>query len=144
MSLPSIFNPNNYYNKVQVDNHIANAIANINLTNYYTKLEVDEKVGTKANIMEAMGKSEYLGLDGNLKGEYAAQMVLYYMGDPYDEGITTRPQPYQLIYDNGYISYTTGSQVITLGQPQSHIVYCNAKTNKLYRWDGSEFVMVGG
>ncbi len=143
--LTSVFNPNNYYTKTQVDSRIASAVANINLSNYYTKAQVDEKVSAKADITEVLTKGEHLGTDGKLKSEYATQLVLYYMGEPYDEGITTTIQPFQPIYENGYITYAiSGSTSYSLGQPQSHIVYCNAKTNKLYRWNGSEFVQVGG
>ena len=143
--LTTVFNPNNYYTKTQVDSRIASAVANINLSNYYTKSQVDAKVDGKADITEVLTKTEHLGADGKLRSEYATQLVLYYMGEPYDEGITTPVQPYQPIFENGYISYAiSGSTSRSLGQPQPHIVYCNAKTNKLYRWNGSEFVQVGG
>ena len=42
--LTSVFNPNNYYTKTQVDSRIASAVANINLTNYYTKSQTDTMV----------------------------------------------------------------------------------------------------
>lgn len=147
--LTSVFNPNNYYNKTQVDNRIASAISNINITNYYTKSQTDSRIAEAVDnisidLSEVMTKDAYLGLDGRLKGDYSTQIVLYYMGEPYDEGITTTVQPYQPIFDNGYIRYSTGSSVVTLGQPQPHIVYCNAKTDKLYRWNGSGFTPVGG
>lgn len=145
--LTSVFNPNNYYTKTQVDSRIASAISN--LTNYYTKSQTDNRIAEAVDnisidLSEVMTKDAYLGKDGRLKGEYTTQLVLYYMGEPYDEGITTTVQPYQPIYERGNISYTTGSMLVNLGLPQSHIVYCNAKTNKLYRWNGSEFVLVGG
>jgi len=116
----------------------------VDLSNYYNKSQVDELISAKADSVEAMSKSQYLGLDGALKSEYSTQVVLYYMGEPYDEGIVTTIQTYQHIYENGNISYSNGSHIVSLGHPQSHIIYCNAKTNKLYRWTGSEFVMVGG
>lgn len=43
--LSSVFNPNNYYTKVQVDNRLASLIEN-----YYTKTQIDNKLSDKANI----------------------------------------------------------------------------------------------
>lgn len=142
--LSSVFNPNNYYTRTQVDNRIASV-----LTSYYTITQVNNLLMTKVDADIAMNKADYLGGDQKLKGEYSTQVVLYYMGEPYDEGISVQIQPYQPIFENGYIRYTTGTNaglggVVTLGEPQTHIIYCNAKTNKLYRWNGTEFVMVGG
>lgn len=142
--LSSVFNPNNYYTKTQVDNRIAST-----LTSYYTITQVNNLLMAKVDADVAMTKVEHLGRDQKLKGEYATQVVLYYMGEPYDEGITTTILPSQPIFNNGYIMYSSGASaglggIVTLGEPQKHVIYCNAKTNKLYRWNGSEFVMVGG
>lgn len=43
--LSSVFNPNNYYTKVQVDNRLASLIEN-----YYTKTQIDNKLSDKASI----------------------------------------------------------------------------------------------
>lgn len=43
--LSSVFNPNNYYTKVQVDNRLASL-----LENYYTKTKIDTKLSDKASI----------------------------------------------------------------------------------------------
>ena len=139
-----VFNPNNYYTKTQVDNRIRDAVSGMNLTGYYTKQEVNERLMSKLDIGAGMVKNDYIGRDDKLKGEHATQVVLFYMGEPYDEGITKKITDGQPIYENGYISYRSGNIIVSLGTPQQHIIYCNAKTNKLWRWNGTEFVHVGG
>ena len=119
--LSSIFNPNNYYNKTQIDNRLASL--------------------NDAYLMRVY----YEGNDGHVTPSKSTQVVLYSMGDEYDDGDTTPVGVGLPVFQNGYIMiYNRNGQTTSLGQPQTHLVYCNAKTNKLYRWGGSEFVQVGG
>lgn len=142
--LSSVFNPNNYYTKTQVDNRIRDAVSGMDFTGYYTKQEVNERLMSKLDVDAGMVKNDYIGRDDKLKGEHTTQVVLFAMGEPYDEGITIRVQDGQPVFENGYIICGYGHTSVSLGTPQQHIIYCNAKTNKLWRWNGTEFVQVGG
>ena len=120
--LSSVFNPNNYYTKTQIDNRLS-SMDTYNFDTY-------------------VAKQSLLAMDDNVSTEKMPHLVLYSMGRPYDYvselGIG---QPY---FANGYISIRTNNlQELTIGQPSTRVVYCNAATNKLYRWNGTEFVLAG-
>lgn len=120
---------------------------NVNLSNYYTKAQIEDLFEEQVNaaLIEMMSKSGYTSTNDHIKSDKATQVVLYYMGSDYDEGDTTPAQIGQPVFNNGYIYVnTSATHVVNLGEPQQHLIYCNAKTGKLYRWDGTAFVQVGG
>ena len=141
ISLDSVFNPNNYYTKTQVDSRIASAVANINLSNYYTKAQTDAKLSQKVNLDATTGRVD---------ASQATRVVLDYIVGIYDgeDEPSHDVNAGDVWYDNGQIYYAYNNDVIvviiSLGAPQKDIIYCNAENNKLYRWNGSEFVQVGG
>ena len=123
--LSSVFNPNNYYNKTQIDNRFS-SITSLLISDYVAKVNLFAR-------------------DNNVSTDVMPHFVLYSMGEPYDEGDDSPVADKNPFFYNGYISVFNGSmQMLTIGQPSTKVVYCNAKTNKLYRWDGSNFILVGG
>lgn len=70
--LTSVFNPNNYYTKTQVDSRIASAVANINLTNYYTKSQTDTMVSriTPYEVTFTIGNNSNIVCDHTIANIY--------------------------------------------------------------------------
>jgi len=130
--LTSVFNPNNYYNKVQVDNKF---------NNYYTRLQVD----TLLRNINVDGYAELEESTGRLKYSQTPDVVL--------DTILLSDAPIEvggnMIYgdDRGHIISVknNGSDVIStdLGVFQ-HLVFLSKDDNNLYRWNGSEWQQVGG
>ena len=141
--LSSVFNPNNYYTKVQVDNRIATALANINLANYYTKAQVDDLVGGKMSINEFIDANTE-----NFKANRATRVVLDYIVGLSDDEPEREIIPDGMWYENRQIWFAkigeVDIEVVSLGAPSDEIVYANAEDDKLYRWTGRKWQQVGG
>lgn len=141
--LSAVFNPNNYYTKVQVDNRIASALANINMSNYYTKAQVDEIAAGKMSV------GDYIDADTEkLKPNRATRVVLDYIVGLSDDEPEREIGVGNMWYENGSILYAAsnndGIRIVSQGVPNNGIVYANAEDDKLYRWTGTKWQQVGG
>ncbi len=131
--LSSVFNPNNYYNKTQVDNRIANAIA-----------------GVQVDTSGLMSKSEYLypssqstPIAMKLKYLYLPPMTLDFIdgiGDAHFKGGgmiygTTNGKIYVVDYQNREIEFGNAHQ----------LVFLNKDDESWYRYDATNgWKQVGG
>lgn len=117
--LSSVFNPNNYYNKTQVDNRIAQAIASV---------QVDTSGLAKLNQT------------GSVKYSQASKNVLDFIediGEIAEEGYGTL-----LGASNGHIYYVNDSPSREdLGVASNQIFY-DKNTEAFYRWGGSSWQKV--
>lgn len=128
----AIFNPNNYYNRSQVDNKF---------NNYYTRSQVD----TLLRNINVDGYAELEESTGRLKYSQTSDVVLdtIMLSDtPIEEGGN-------MIYgdDRGHIISVKndGSENISTDLGVfPHLVFLNKDDNNLYRWNGSEWQQVGG
>lgn len=121
ISLSSIFNPNNYYNRTQINNLFSQ---------YYTKQEIDN---SKAGLIN--GRVPFI--------ENTPVVLASLNGDntvlaPYREGdyfaVLSTEKIYQVV--NGFAD--------EVGEIDDKLIYCDKSDNTLYRWNNSEFVQVGG
>ena len=114
--LSSVFNPNNYYNKTQVDNRIAQAIASV---------QVDTSGLAQLNQV------------GSVKYSQASKTILDFIediGEIAEEGYKTL-----LGSSNGHIYYVNeSSRRIDLGVAPDQIFY-DKNTEAFYRWNGSSW-----
>lgn len=130
--LSTVFNPNNYYNRSQVDNKF---------NNYYTRSQVD----TLLRNINVDGYAELEESTGRLKYSQTPDVVLdtIMLSDtPIEEGGN-------MIYgdDRGHIISVKndGSENISTDLGVfPHLVFLNKGDNNLYRWNGSEWQQVGG
>lgn len=139
--LSSVFDPNNYYNKTQVDNRL-NQITYL-FTNYYNKSQID----TMLSNLDVDGYAELNEHTGKLKHGQASAVVLDAIvfdneEPPVEEGAG-------VIYGaiNGHIIACVLEDVdivnYDLGVAR-HLVFTNKRDNKQYRWTGSAWQQVGG
>ena len=136
--LTSIFNPNNYYNKTQVDNRLAQI--NAMFSSYYNKSQIDTML---ANI-DVEGYAE-LDEAGRLKYDQASAIVLDAIEYPEHEVEEGDPMIYG--NSNGHIIKVelgnAGIEETDLGiAPQ--LVFLNKEDSNFYRWNGSIWQQVGG
>lgn len=129
--LSSVFNPNNYYNKTQVDNRIAQAVA-----------------GVQVDTSGLLSRDEFVSIaDECIKPDKNAQVVLDSMGEELD-GQSTRILVGMVFYipQTKVIVKYTQQGTKSFGAPSTKLIYCNAVTNNTYRWDGTarDWVLVGG
>lgn len=134
--LTSIFNPNNYYNKTQVDNRLAQI--NAMFSSYYNKSQIDTML---VNI------DKYAELDkfGRLKYDQASTIVLDAIEYPEYEVEVGDPMIYG--NSNGHIIKVelgdAGIEMTDLGvAPQ--LVFLNKEDSNFYRWNGSIWQRAGG
>ena len=143
--LTSVFNPNNYYTKVQVDSRIATALDNLNMSNYYTKSQTDRIVGSKADVSN----------DGKVPASEATPVVLDYIYAPAPGPvIPINPQAGEVIYFANehkirryyyeYAGQSGGLPAIVYVEetPSKHVVYYNKGNEKFYRYDAGSLSMV--
>jgi hypothetical protein len=135
--LSSVFNPNNYYTKTQVDNRIASV-----LSGYYTKSQVDNLF---ANI-DLTGYAEIDQITGKLKYGDLPTIVLDTI-DLTGDGVDTGSG--DIIYGsyNGHINKATedGTEIIEYDlDAHKHIVFLNSEDDCFYRWTGTKWQQVGG
>lgn len=143
--LTSVFNPNNYYTKVQVDSRIATALDNLNLSNYYTKSQTDRLVGKKADVSN----------DGKVPASESTPVVLDYIYAPAPGPvIPINPQAGEVIYFANehkirryyyeYAGQSGGLPAIVYVEetPSRYVVYYNKRDEKFYRYDAGSLSMV--
>lgn len=140
--LSSVFNPNNYYTKSQTDNRIAIALANVNMANYYTKSEVDALASGKMSVNDYVDNNT-----SRIKANRTTRIVLDYI-DGVGEQIGHEMSVGLMWYENGQVWLAkqgdSDIETVSLGAPNTGIVYVNAEDNKMYRWDGRTWQQVGG
>ena len=137
--LSSVFNPNNYYNKTQVDNRISSSIS-----------PLQTSINTINNTIRNLD-SRFARLTNNGKVLYsqAPEFVLDFIelpnggGDDDNKEILIQGMLYGK--SNGHISYVDSDgvnlQEIDLGTSR-RIVFFNLDMSAWYRWDGSSWEMV--
>ena len=130
--LTSVFNPNNYYNKTQVDNRIAAAVAGV---------QIDTSgLVSKSEYTNPSGQTDPLG--GVIKYSRSARTVLDFIdgiGGMHEVG-------YNVLYggSNGHIYAGNANGGVTdLGLANGQ-AFLNADDNLWYRYDDGEWVHVGG
>jgi len=125
--LSSVFNPNNYYNKTQVDNRIAQAVADVQIdTSGLAKLEATTSKLKHGQASTVVLDAIVLDQDappveqdaGIIYGEYNGHIIACVQGRSDVER-----------YDLGVVP---------------HLVFTNKEDNKMYRWTGSAWQQVGG
>ena len=92
---------------------------------------------------------KFVGLmaGNSINADGAVHVVLASMGAEYDGAGTTHEQvPGECVYDGTRfkIAYMDGNGNVTYYSPSAYLIYCNAITNKLYRWNGSGWTLIGG
>jgi hypothetical protein len=92
---------------------------------------------------------KFVGLmaGNSISADGAIRVVLASMGEEYDgEGFTHELAPGECIYDGTryQIAYMDNNGVVTYYTPSADLIYCNAVTNILYRWNGSGWTQIGG
>lgn len=92
---------------------------------------------------------KFVGLmsGGSITADGAIRVVLASMGEEYDGvGVLHEQAPGECVYDGTryQIAYMDNNGVISYYSPSADLVYCNATTNKLYRWNGSGWTLIGG
>lgn len=124
--LTSVFNPNNYYNKTQVDNRIATAMA-----------------GVQVDTSGLMAKNEFVSND-KLKYDKMPAIALDYIVLPNEDGDEPRPA-LNCTYGsrNGHIIFINRDEVETDYGIQSGVVFFNNEKNAWYKWNGSAWQEVG-
>lgn len=87
-------------------------------------------------------------LAGNsITDDGAIRVVLASMGEEYDGTGTTHEQvPGECVYDGTryQIAYMDSNGDVTYYSPSPDLIYCNAYTNILYRWNGSGWTQIAG
>lgn len=87
-------------------------------------------------------------LAGNsITDDGAIRVVLASMGEEYDGTGTTHEQvPGECVYDGTryQIAYMDSNGDVTYYTPSADLIYCNAVTNILYRWNGSGWTQIAG
>lgn len=87
-------------------------------------------------------------LAGNsITDDGAIRVVLASMGEEYDGTGTTHEQvPGECVYDGTryQIAYMDANGDVTYYTPSADLIYCNAVTNILYRWNGSGWTQIAG
>ena len=92
---------------------------------------------------------KFVGLmaGNSITDDGAIRVVLASMGEAYDGKGTTHEQvPGECVYDGTryQIAYMDGNGNVTYYAPSADLIYCNAATNKAYRWNGSGWTPIGG
>lgn len=92
---------------------------------------------------------KFVGLmaGNSITADGAIRVVLASMGEEYDgEGTTHVQAPGECVYDGTryQIAYMDYDGNVTYYSPSDDLIYCNAVTNKLYRWNGSGWTLIGG
>lgn len=88
------------------------------------------------------------GPSGRLDSSYVMPSVLSSMGRALDNVNATNvefiytPNVGDYYFDGDSIKYMTDSGAIDIGLPQKELMYCNAHTDLIYRWNGTNFVRV--
>ena len=88
------------------------------------------------------------GPSGRLDSSYVMPSVLRSMGRALDNVNSTTvefiytPNVGDYYFDGDSIKYMTAKGTIDIGLPQKELMYCNAQTNLIYRWNGTNFVRV--
>lgn len=117
--LTRIFNPNNYYNKSQVDNRIWEGVR----SGLSGKADL---VNGRVPFVEAT-PIVLASLDGD-----NTVLSSYNEGDYF--AVLNTEKIYQVV--NGFAD--------EVGEIDDKLIYCDKSDNTLYRWNNSEFVQVGG
>lgn len=121
--LTSVFNPNNYYNKTQVDNLI----------------------GQKANTADVMAKVTYVNISDGLdriKFSKIPNLVLDFIEVDDEQHEYSNGMFYGT--SDGHVRYINGNGRIFDYGVVTHMAFVNADDNAWYRWAGDEWVMIGG
>lgn len=91
-----------------------------------------------------------LGSNGRVPENQLPPQVLKSMGTAVDNAHNTsqvewgyQPTLGDYYFSNGTIKYYASDGTKDLGAPSKVLIYCNAHTNLLYRWDGYDFVELG-
>lgn len=92
---------------------------------------------------------KFVGLmaGGSITDDGAIRVVLASMGEEYDGAGTTHVlAPGECVYDGTryQIAYMDSDGNVTYYSPSADLIYCNAATGMLYRWNGSGWTLVGG
>lgn len=92
---------------------------------------------------------KFVGLmaGNSISADGAIRVVLASMGEEYDgEGTTHEQVPGECVYDGTRyrIAYMDSNGDVNYYAPSADLIYCNAATNKLYRWNGSGWTLIGG
>lgn len=92
---------------------------------------------------------KFVGLmEGNgITADGSIRVILASMGEEYDgEGYTHVLAPGECVYDGTryQIAYMDVNGNVSYYSPSADLIYCNAVTNKLYRWNGSGWTLIGG
>lgn len=139
--LSSVFNPNNYYNKTQVDNRLSQ-ITEL-FANYYNRSQID----TMLSNIDVDGYAELNEHMGKLKHGQASAVVL--------DAIILDSETPPVEEDAGVIYGNRTGHIIAVVLEDSdtvnydlgvfpHLVFTNKEDNKMYRWTGSAWQQVGG
>lgn len=93
--------------------------------------------------------NKFVGLmaGNSVSPDGAIRVVLASMGPDYDgDGVMHVLQRGECAYIRSrfQIAYMDNNGNITYYSPSPDLIYCNAYTNKLYRWNGSGWTLVGG
>lgn len=132
--LSSVFNPNNYYTRTQVDSRISSY-----LTNYYTKSQVDNK------LIGLMAKEDFVYEDKNeIKYSSIPEIVLSYIED-----VSMYQEQYPRLFgtSNGHIKGyfgAIGSELFDYGLAPNGLVFLDKTSGLFYRWNNTEWQQVGG
>lgn len=124
ISLDSVFNPNNYYTRVQTDNRIA-----------------DEISSASSGLMT---KAEYVNEDSNnIKYSSAPEIVLSHI-----EGVSIMEESHSRLFgtSDGHIkgyAGATGSQLYDYGLAPDGLVFLDKTSGLFYRWDYTTWQQVG-
>ena len=137
MPLTSVFNPNNYYNKTQVDNRLSQI--NALFGNYYTRNQVD-------NLLANIDVDGYAELDDSERLKYGQSSAVVLDAIELDIPVDVGGN---MIYgaDNGHIirSRNNGAlDVITDLGVAPQLVFLNKEDENFYRWTGTAWQQVGG
>lgn len=97
-------------------------------------------------------QEEFVHLDstGRVPESLLQPSVLQSMGDAIDNAGNSgniayvyRPVAGDYYFSNGSIMYYGAGGAVSLGAPSKTRIFCNAHTNKLYRWNGTQFLQLG-
>lgn len=92
---------------------------------------------------------KFVGLmaGNSISADGAIRIVLASMGEEYDgEGTSHEQVAGECVYNGTryQIAYMDNNGNVTYYSPSPDLIYCNAATNKLYRWNGSGWTLIGG
>lgn len=122
---------------------LTNANSGVNLSNYYTKAQIDALLdGVEVDTSGLMSVLDYVS-QRRIKFDKASRVVLDFIifpvapGEEHEERVLEGGDFYG--DEDGHICYES----IDLGV-HTELAFVNAEDNKIYRWTGSAWQMVGG